>query len=120
MVVVEQQHFDAALRHVDGQSQPDRPGTDDHDRVQDRRRRPLIGRCFVLELERLKIDSISSTHEVQASSDSHIALSRSAVQMRGSGCWVASSSARVTSNGMQWSKITHWPYLGFKAACVSR
>ena len=36
-------------------------------------------------------------------SDAHIALSRSAVQMRGSRCSVASSKARETSNGMQCS-----------------
>ena len=55
----------------------------------------------------------------QASSMFHMAWSRSAVQMRGSGWSVASSSARVTSKGMQWSKITHWPYFGFSAAWVS-
>ena len=48
----------------------------------------------------------------QPSSAFHISMSRSAVQMRGWAYCVTSSKQRVTSNGMQWSKITQWPYFG--------
>ena len=46
----------------------------------------------------------------------HISMSRSAVQMRGCSMPLISSKQRETSNGMQCSKITHWPYLG----CIAR
>ena len=114
VVVVEQQHLDAALREVDCETQADGPRSDDDDRVQRRLARALVRRRLVFEL-----DGLIVLHIAHDSSDSHIALSRSAVQMRGSRYCVASSSARVTSNGMQWSKMTHWPYFGFSAACVS-
>ena len=90
MIVVEQQHLLAALRQVDGQREPDRAGADDNDRVQRRLHGALVGRALVGEFERLVV-ALGAAHRLQPSSAFHISMSRSAVQMRGSANFVASS-----------------------------
>ena len=82
----------AAAREIDRERQPHRPGADDDYRM-------MAG---------------------HPSSASHIWRSRSAVQMRGSATPPASSQARLTSNGMQWSKIANAPNRGRRRSHVSR
>jgi hypothetical protein len=127
VVVVEQQHTLAALREIDRQAQAHRPGADHHDRMAHWRCGVLVGTAAVGELVALDRGAVAGVAQPrlrrhrsrpapQLSSVSHIWRSRSAVQTRGSRYWVASSKARVTSKGMQWSKMTQLPYFGFSAA----
>ena len=121
VVLVQQQHRLAALRSVDGGTQTNRPGTHHHQRHAAGLRRVDVGRAA----RGVARPGVGLQHGRgpplgQLSSAAHIAVSRSAVQMRGSRWAVASSKARDTSKGMQWSKITHWPYFGRVASSVSR
>jgi hypothetical protein len=84
----------------------------------------LVGVALVVEAQALVVDHVlvSATPALpqegegaipdQPSSAFHMSMSRCAVHTRGSAWPEASSYARLTSKGMQWSKITHWLYLG--------
>ena len=105
-VLVDDDHGNAALPEIDRRGEADGPGTDDHDGT-------ARARTIELRRARIRIDGIDvRLHRLppavairpvgrQPSSAAHISLSRSAVQIRGSGYCVASSYARVTSNGRQ-------------------
>jgi hypothetical protein len=80
----------------------------------------MVYTAFALGLAAAGAITSRSRTAVQLSSDFHISRSRSAVQMRGSRMPPASSYARLTSNGMQWSKIANEPNRGRRRSQVSR
>ena len=105
---------------IDRRGEADRPGADDRRRsacCPARRAPPGAGtdRSGSCRSSRgIRDGAVRGT--AHPSSASHSSLSRCAVQIRGSRYCVASSYARDTSNGRQWSKITQWPNFGLSAA----